>query len=580
MMIEERIEKLRKLLKERNIDAFYITGSDAHQSEYVAPRWRGREYLTGFTGSSGSVVITQKSAALFTDSRYFIQAAREIEKHGVILMKSGTSDPDPVEYIKREEGEKATVAVDSSEISISEYREMKKALSPLSLIAAEDILSLVWTDRSPVPFSPVVMLSDDITGETCGDKIERVRAEIKKKGAHWTFISSLDDIAWLTNLRASDIPHNPVFYAYMLITEKEAVLYTEKNRFESLYDLPFSVRAYEEAVSDIENHIDGTGYINDKRVSMSFSFLEKYSLITGRDVTTDMKAQKNEIEMEGMRKAHLDDAVSYVNFLSRLEREGAEDEIAVSDMLEREREKREDYLESSFSPISAFASNGAMCHYSASEESNRKITRGLLVLDTGGQYKGGTTDITRTLLFGEATEEEKRDYTLVLKGHLALSRQKFIKGTAGCQLDVLAHQFLWNEGMSYFHGTGHGVGCRLNVHEGPMNISTRLVDVPLLPGMVISDEPGLYKENRHGIRIENLIAVKEDMDTEFGTFYSFEVLTLVPYEKRLIDMSLLTEVEKAQIDMYHERVRKALIPYVEKDAVKYLEKATSPLKEK
>ena len=299
----------------------------------------------------------------------------------------------------------------------------------------------------------------------------------------------------------------------------------------------------------------------------------------GMDITTGMKARKNKAEMEGMRLAHIYDGAAFVTFLSHLDPDGKYDEIEVSSLLEKERKRIPGYLGPSFNPISGYREHGAMCHYSATRESSSSIDgHGLLVLDTGGQYEFGTTDITRTLLFGrEATEEEKRDYTLVLKGHLALSRQHFIKGTRGVQLDVLAKQFLWQHGESFYHGTGHGVGCRLNVHEGPQRISSALIDVPLLPGMVTSDEPGLYKEGRYGIRIENLIAVRDEETTEFGDFLSFEVLTLVPYEKRLIDMSLITEEEREQINSYHRRIRETLYELVDADVLPFLEDATSPL---
>ena len=282
-----------------------------------------------------------------------------------------------------------------------------------------------------------------------------------------------------------------------------------------------------------------------------------------------------------MRRSHVEDAIAYVNFLAKLDRTKKSDEIAISSALETERERREDYLGPSFAPISGFSEHGAMCHYSATKESNLEVSgNGLLVLDTGSQFEYGMTDITRTLLFGEASDEERKDYTLVLKGHLALSRQRFIKGTCGVHLDVLAKQFLWQSGESFFHGTGHGVGCHLNVHEGPMKISSHLIDVPLLPGMVLSDEPGVYKEGRHGIRIENLLMVRDDETTEFGKFYSFEVLTLVPYEKALIDSSLLSDEEIDQINSYHKRIYDTLKDKVDSQSIQYLINATSPIAKK
>ena len=404
-------------------------------------------------------------------------------------------------------------------------------------------------------------------------------------GLRWTFIASIDDIAWLTNLRADDIPCNPVFVSYAFISLTKAVLFVDKNRFAEKTLLQhvksvFDIRPYEEAVTALKSLAKGPGYYSPEKVSEVFhKALSGKNNLFGRDLTTDMKTRKNEAELRGMRLAHIYDAAAYVSFLARLDRNGKYDEIAISDRLEAERKRIPGYLGPSFNPISGYREHGAMCHYSATKESSSEVNgHGLLVLDTGSQFEFGTTDITRTLLFGdEPTEEEKKDYTLVLKGHLALSRQRFIKGTRGVQLDAIAKQFLWQYGESFYHGTGHGVGCRLNVHEGPLRISSALIDVPLLPGMVTSDEPGLYKEGRYGIRIENLLAVKKDMNTEFGEFYSFEVLTLVPYEKKLIDMSLIKDEERKQIDDYHKRIYEELHELVEPDVLRWLSDATSPL---
>ncbi len=587
MDIEKRLESLRRILKENGLDGYLVTGTDPHQSEYVAPRWRTRAFISGFTGSAGTVIVTADKAILWVDSRYFIQAEKEISGTEFVMMKLDTDDPDPYQWLEENMEKRARIGVDGASISISLFGMLSSRLraSDVTLEATGDLLDPIWEKRPDIPCTECCEMEAEYSGKSAKEKVEDVRAFLRARGLRWTFISSLDDIAWLTNLRADDIPCNPVFVSYAFISLSKAVLFIDKKRFSDKKLLQgiktvFELRPYEDAEKDLKGLAKGAGYYSPEKTSEAFhKALSGKSNVTGRDITTDMKTRKNEAELKGMRLAHIYDAAAYVSFLARLDRNGKYDEIEVSALLENERKKIPGYLGPSFNPISGYREHGAMCHYSATKESSSEVNgHGLLVLDTGSQFEFGTTDITRTLLFGdEATEEEKRDYTLVLKGHLALSRQKFIKGTRGVQLDVLAKQFLWQYGESFYHGTGHGVGCRLNVHEGPLRISSALIDVPLEPGMVTSDEPGLYKEGRFGIRIENLLAVKEDMTTEFGTFYSFEVLTLVPYERRLIDLSLITEEERKQIDDYHKRIYSELHELVDKDVLKWLETATSPL---
>ncbi len=573
-MITKRLDRLRKELEKRKLEAYMITGTDPHQSEYVAPRWRSREFISGFTGSAGTVIVTLSEALLWTDSRYWIQAKAELEGTGIKLMRDGdVGVPSPREWLSER---KLKTGADGSTISIEEYERLKKAGADIEI--TDDLLSAVWQDRPALPSSRIVPVPLEYAGKSTEEKIRQVRAALKGKGADWTLISSLDDIAWLFNLRSGDVPYNPVFISYAYISEDEAILFTDRERFADDVSFSFDIKPYE-AVWDTVKARKGVGYVSKSKTAATFlSICNEY--ISGRDITTDLKACKNKAEMEGMRKAHLLDGAAYVNFLSSIDGNRKYTEKEIAERLEEERRKMPGYIEPSFHPISAWKEHGAVVHYSFSDKSNATIDgSGLLVLDTGSQFAFGTTDITRTLLFGDASEDEKRDYTLVLKGHLALSRVHFIEGTRGVQLDVLAKQFLWNEGESFFHGTGHGVGCHLSVHEGPMRISSALIDVPLKEGMVISDEPGLYKEGRYGIRIENLITVIHDRKTEFGDFYRFEVLTLVPYEKRLIDASLLTREEINQINCYHDMVRNALSPYFEGKALDYLEEATSPIVE-
>ncbi len=584
----KRLIKFRNELRERNIDAYLITGTDPHQSEYVAARWRTREFISGFTGSAGTVVITHDRALLWVDSRYFIQAEREIAGTEYELMKLDTEGiPDPYQWLEDNMQPHSSVGVDGASISIALFSSLSERLKKKSIIlsATEDLIDPIWEKRPVVPCTQCEEMEAEYAGESAAEKVKRIRTWLRERNLRWTFIASIDDIAWLTNLRADDIPCNPVFVSYAFISLSKAVLFVDKARFadktiQQHIKQVFEIRPYENAASDLRNLAKGAGYYSPEKVNEVFhKALSGKNNLTGRDITTAMKTIKNEAELKGMKLAHIYDAAAYVSFLARLDFSSKYSEIEISSLLERERERIPGYLGPSFNPISGYREHGAMCHYSATPESSAEVYgHGLLVLDTGSQFEFGTTDITRTLLFGEeASEEEKRDYTLVLKGHLALARQRFIKGTRGVQLDVLAKQFLWQYGESYYHGTGHGVGCRLNVHEGPLRISSSLIDVPLEPGMVTSDEPGVYKEGRYGIRIENLLAVKKEAVTEFGEFYSFDVLTLVPYEKRLIDKSLLTEEEIKQIDDYHKRVYEELHELVDSDVLRWLGAATSPL---
>ncbi len=588
-MINERVEQVRKMMEKDGLSAWYITGTDPHQSEYVASRWRTREFISGFSGSAGTVIITHDKALLWVDSRYYIQGEQQIQGTEYILMKDGMDGVDkPLDWLKNNMEAGSCVGVDGSTISIRDFLDMERALKEkkISLSATADYFDKVWTARPALPFSKCVSMADEYAGFTRAAKINFVRLKMRQKGVDWTFISSIDDIAWLTNLRGDDIPCNPVFISYAFISFDKAVLFVDKKRFDK--DLlkkvedDFEIRAYKDAGKDLPSlTAKGKGLYSSRKVSYSFApSLCKKKNTDDTDITTLLKARKNPVEMEGMRRAHFLDGVAFANFMASIDPLGSYTELEIAHRFEDERKKMEGYLGPSFEPISAFAEHGAVVHYSPSEESDKKVEgQGLLVLDTGSQFEFGTTDLTRTLLFGtEATEAQKKDYTLVLKGHLALARAIFPKGTVGTQLDVLAKQFLWCSCETYMHGTGHGVGCRLNVHEGPENISSRLLNVPLETGMVVSDEPGVYKAGRWGIRIENLIAVQSFEKSEFGEFYNFEVLSMVPYEKKLIDVRYLNDVEIAQIDSYHQWIKDQLIDYVFEETRPWLEEATSPLR--
>ncbi|MBO7348708.1 MAG: M24 family metallopeptidase, partial [Spirochaetales bacterium] len=542
MQVNERVESLRSQMKKAGLDAFIINGTDPHQSEYVSPRWHTRRWISGFTGSAGTVIITQKEALIWVDSRYFVQCADQIK--GTVFEMRKTDGPEassPIDYLQKNFSNNQKVGIAEETLMLSEKEEYKK--KGINIQATEDLLDHIWKDRPQMPDYPVEKMDDALCGLSASQKIEEIRKLGHQNSEDYHLISSLTDIAWILNLRGTDVEDTPVFLAYLLIGPKDVKLFTPKSRFKNVKPDCYSVHEYDDVTQELSKLSNVTVRLDPEKTNMKLaSAIEKANgvkISKGRDYSSDLKAVKNDAELEGMRIAHILDGVAMVNFLAQV-KSGEYDftEVTIAEALSQERELEEDYLGPSFSTIAGFGAHGAVVHYNATEETDIPITgNGLLVLDSGGQYSCGTTDITRTILFGKATREQKEDYTLVLKGHLALSSQVFPKGTSGHQLDVLAHQFLWQRGMNYFHGTGHGVGFRLSVHEGPQRISAKPdkgEPVTLEPGMVLSDEPGLYKEGKHGIRIENLVAVTEAQTTDFGQFYTFEVLTCCPYERDLI----------------------------------------------
>ncbi len=574
--MNERLERLREKLKEEGLDSFIVTGTDPHMSEYPADRWRSREYFSSFTGSAGTLIVREYQALLWTDSRYFIQAEKELED--VLLMKEGI-DPSPEAYLKSVGARR--VGVDGDSISIERFRRIGSAIAPEGKLIATDIVSSVWTGRPEMPSSSLYAVDERYASTPYLKKIAMIREVLRQKDRRWTFISSLDDIAWTLNLRASDIPCNPFFYSFLFISLSKAVLFIDTSRLGDIMLDKIEVREYESVYQDLPELARGAGFYSPTKTAAAFlDILSKPRNEEGIDITTMMKCRKAKGELDGMRKAHILDGAAFVLFRSKLtSNDGLYDEVMLSDMLERERMRMDGYIGPSFAPVSAFGPNGAIVHYSATRATSALVIgHGLLVLDTGSQFAFGTTDVTRTLVFGgEAEEDEKRDYTLVLKGHLALLRQRFPRGTRGVQLDVLAKQFLWQYGENYLHGTGHGVGFHLAVHEGPERISPALVDIPLEPGMVLSNEPGVYREGKYGIRIENLMVVKEDQETEDGQFCVFDSLTMVPYEKALIDADLLTDEEIDQINTYHKKVYYTLAPYLDSYSSEWLRLASSPI---
>ncbi len=589
MNIESKLFELRKIMKREQIDCYYINGTDPHNSEYVCPRWKTRAFISNFTGSAGSVLITKDSAYLWVDSRYFIQADKQTKDSEFIVMKMDIDNtPTVKEFINKYMEKGSRIGFSKDSLMIEEKKQFEKECKNVEIVVTEDYLNEIWENRPSIPENEVVEMDVSLTGFSRAQKLNMIRIYLSEKKADYAFIASLDDIAWALNLRGSDIDYNPVFISYLLVTVDKAYLFTSEKRFnedikknveKDLEILPYEV--VETKLKELFEN-DKTILINENKVNTLIEKIileSKLNVINEIEVTTRLKACKNDTELEGMRRAHLLDGVAMVNFLASLDYNNGEySELSLAKKLEQERFRNKECLNLSFNTISGYQDNGAICHYSVNEESSKKIqANGLLVLDSGGSYESGTTDITRTLLFGEASDDQIRDYTLVLKGHIALALQSFPQGTTGHQLDILARQYLWNNGLTYFHGTGHGVGHRLCVHEGPQVISQVFKDYPLQKGMIVSDEPGLYKEGRYGIRIENLLAVQNNFKTEFGQFLNFEILTLCPYEKKLIDTSLLTDVELEYINSYHSWVYSELNELINKEAIPFLREATAPI---
>lgn len=575
-------------MKEKEIDAYIVPTKDPHGSEYVAEYYKGRSFISGFTGSAGNVVITSDRALLWTDGRYFIQAENELKGSEYNLMKMGEKDvPSFTRWLKDNLKDKAKLGFDGKLFSQAEVEILKKLLKEkdIELIDEFDLVGEVWKNRPELPSGKAYSLDKKYAGFTPKEKIEQVRNSMKEKDADIFLISSLDDIAWVFNLRGSDIAYNPVVISYAAITKDRALLFVDKEKIEEkvesfLNENKIEIKEYEEISNFIESLKDENVLLDKNRINrwLYKSLNETVKVIDDIDITTKLKANKNEIELENQRNAYVKDGVALVKFLHWIDSTiGKEeiDEISAAEKLEDFRREQDLFVEPSFNTISAYAANAAMAHYSATRDSFSVLeAKGLYLVDSGGQYLDGTTDITRTVSLGEITDEEKKDFTLTLKGHINLTDMKFLEGTNGYQLDAICRYPLWKEGFDYKHGTGHGVGFFLNVHEGPHRIANVPNDVVLEEGMVVSIEPGVYRASKHGIRIENIVAVKKDIKTEFGQFMSFETLSFVPIDLNCIDEKLLTESEKGWLNSYHSEVYEKLSPYLDGKVLEWLKEKT------
>ena len=592
MTINQRISALRQLMKEKNIDVYIVPSSDNHQSEYVGDYFKAREFITGFTGSAGTAVITQTEAGLWTDGRYFIQAENELLGSGIKLFKMGNPDvPTIEEYLDTTLPQNGVLGFDGRVVAMSKGKEyaQKYAYKHVRIENGFDLVGMIWTCRPPMSENPVFLLDETYTGETTKSKLERVRKEMQKAKATVHLLTTLDDIAWLLNMRGSDIAYTPVVLCYAIIMLDSVHLFINDTRLSEEIKRKFAhnnilLHSYDDVYAFTQNlSSDEVVLLDPARLNYALynSIPASVKRIEQLNPCIMMKAIKNDIEVENIKKAHIKDAVAHTKFMywlkNTLEKETIT-ELSASDKLAAFRAEQEHYLWPSFDPISAFGPNAAMCHYSSSEETNVELKEGSLYLsDTGGNYMEGSTDITRTYAIGEISAALKRDYTNVLRGNLALAKARFLYGCTGQNLDLLARQYLWNDNLDYKHGTGHGVGYLLSIHETSASISWQNVESTsrkLEHGMVVTNEPGLYVEGSHGIRLENELLVRKALKNEYGQFMYFEVLTLVPFDLDAIDPSLLRDDEKIQLNEYHKLVFKTVSPYLNENERIWLEKYT------
>lgn len=592
-VIEERLRRLREVMRREHLAAFVFPGTDPHGSEYVPSRWEGRKWVSGFDGSAGLAVVTTDAAALWTDSRYFIAAAEQLHGTEFVLMKERVEGtPDPAEWIaSRLSGATSTeVGIDGMSSSAATVEALIADLRKAGGITVRtnlDVLEEIWDDRPALPEGAVCEHCMEYAGESRAEKLRRIRAALREVHADGMLMSALDDIAWTLNLRGSDVHCNPVFVSYLLIAHDRATLFVDRRKLSPRIEAALKadgVRTddYANVARGLKKYPEYNILIDPDETNYTlYKAAAVHNVIRHTSPVPAMKAVKNAAEIEGFRRSMVRDGVALVRFLMWLKpavERGGQTEMSVSERLRGLRAAAPMYRDLSFDTIAGYQEHGAIVHYEADGESDAALRpEGMILIDSGAQYADGTTDITRTVALGPVTNEQRRVYTLVLKGHLQLQNMKFPYGASGTQLDAAARMAMWREGMNYLHGTGHGVGSYLNVHEGPHQIRMEWRPAPLVPGMTVTDEPGLYLQDRFGVRTENMLIVKDYMETEFGRFLEFEPLTLCPIDKTPIIVSMLTDDERAWLDDYHRRVYERLSPYLLPDERLWLENACSPL---
>lgn len=591
--MNDRLKKLRTIMSEKGIDVYLIPTSDFHESEYVGAHFKCREFLTGFTGSAGTAVVTQKEAGLWTDGRYFVQAARQLEGSGFTLRKMGQEGvPTVNEYLEQAMPQGGVLGFDGRVVNSSLGKELEELLETkqVSFSYEEDLVGGIWENRPSLSAEPVWILDEKYTGKPASQKIEELRKAMKEEHADVHVLTTLDDIVWLLNIRGGDVPHNPVVLSYVVVTETECFLFINEETLDDrlkayLKGLQVTVKPYDHIYQFVKSFHRQRVLLERSRVNYAIvNNLDSSNKIIDRMNPTVMaKAVKNPVEIENERLAHIKDGVAVTKFMYWLKKNVGTipmTEISVSDYLQSLRKEQEGYLEDSFNTISAYGENAAMCHYSATPESNKTIEpKGLYLVDSGGQYYEGTTDITRTIAMGPLTDEEKEHFTLVAMSMLRLGHARFLYGCRGLSLDYAARQPLWERGLNYDHGTGHGVGYLLNVHERPNGIRYKMVlermdSAVIEEGMICSNEPGLYIEGSHGIRTENLIVSKKAEKNSYGQFMEFEFLTFVPIDLDALDRSLMEKRDIQYLNAYHRQVYEKISPYLTEEERQWLKEAT------
>lgn len=590
--INQRLESLREVMRREHLSAFIFPSTDAHQSEYVADHWQGRTWISGFNGSAGTAVVTMKSAALWTDSRYFLAAEEQLKGTEFQLMKlkiEGT--PTISEWLAQElQGENAEVGLDGM---VNSYHETMGLIADLrksggiTVRTNLDPLGLIWTDRPAIPANPVEIQPMEFAGESVASKISRIRTALRQRHADGMLISVLDDIAWTLNLRGTDVHCVPVFVSYLLISSQQVSLYVDSAKINDevkayLTENGISLYPYNKVAEGLERYSEYNILLDGDETSyFLWKTVKCQEIIAGKSPIPAMKAQKNDREIAGFRQAMLRDGVAMVKFLRWLKpavEAGGQTEISIDRKLTSLRAEQPLFRDISFDTIAGYQAHGAIVHYEATPETDVALKpEGLILIDSGAQYQDGTTDITRTIALGPVTEEMKHVYTLVLKGHVQLELAKFPDGASGTQLDALARECMWREGYNYLHGTGHGVGSYLSVHEGPHQIRMEWKPTPLRAGMTVTDEPGLYLSGKFGVRIENTLLINDYQTTDFGKFLQMESLTLCPIDLTPVDFSMLQPEEIEWLDTYHRDVFEKLSPYLEGEDLEWLREATHPV---
>ncbi len=592
MNTTRKIDNLRKLMQDRKISALIVPTDDPHKSEYVAEHWQVRKWLTGFSGSAGTAVVTIDKAILWTDFRYYIQAEKQLKGSGFELFKIGEQGvPSFTKWLKDNLKSGDRVGIDATVFSMAQVKELQKEFDQkkIRLDTSVDIISRLWTDRPPMPESKAFSFPEFYAGQNREDKIRLIREKMADSGATHHLVSTLDDIAWTLNLRGQDVHANPVNIAYVLISPEKTSLFINKKKIDQGLEAELNRDGIEiYAYEDIHDALSGLKkkagiLIDPENVNFSlYGTIPKHCRIIEKpNPSILLKAIKNATQIGHMRQTAIKDGAAVVKFLYWMEHRHKDEqttELSVAQKMFMFRKEQEFFVDNSFDPIMAYQDHSAMCHYSASKDTDAIIGQnGMFLADTGGNYLTGTTDITRTLCLGEPTAEEIKDYTLVMKGHIAVADTFFPADTRGFQIDTLARQYLWQHGMNFGHGTGHGVGFFLCVHEGPARISPHPLDIKLEKGMLLTNEPGIYREGRYGIRLENMILVEDAFENEFGKFIRIETLTWCHFERDLLDKTLLSAEEIGWINSYHQKVFDLLSPELDTKTAAWLKRKTRPV---